>query len=88
MNTKKLTVAAALVLATAFGGASAAMAQSAYTTGTIAGNERAGYPSPEPYGSSTGRGLFAYAPGYGPANVVPAPGYGADGRTHELRERR
>jgi hypothetical protein len=80
MNTKKITLAVALVLGTAFGGASAALAQSAYTTGTIASSEHAGYPAPaSPYG-----GLYAYAPGYGSANV-PNFGYGPDGRTHTLR---
>jgi hypothetical protein len=40
---------------------SVTLAQSAYTTGTIASSERAGYSSPGGYGSS----LYAYAPGYG-----------------------
>jgi hypothetical protein len=39
---------------------SAASAQSAYTTGTIANSEAAGYPASGGYGS----GLYAYAPGY------------------------
>jgi hypothetical protein len=81
MNTKKITLAVALVLGTAFGGASAALAQSAYTTGSIASSEHAGYPSVAPYGS----GLYAYAPGYSAS--VPTPGYGSDGRTHTLRSR-
>jgi hypothetical protein len=88
MTITKTAIALALVLGTALGGASAALAQSAYTTGTIASNERAGYPSPEPYGS----GLYAYAPGYrsaaGPNASVPNFGYGADGRTHVLRGQR
>jgi hypothetical protein len=38
----------------------AAMAQSAYTTGSAASRAAAGYPSPYGYGS----GLYAYAPGH------------------------
>jgi len=57
MIAKKMVVAIALLL----WAASAAQAQSAYTTGTIAGNEAAGYPSPNGYGS----GLYGYAPDYG-----------------------
>jgi hypothetical protein len=57
MTVKKIIVAMALVL----GATSAALAQSAYTSGTIASSERAGYPSVGGYGS----GLYAYAPGYG-----------------------
>jgi hypothetical protein len=58
MNTvRKLTLAMALL----FGAAPAALAQSAYTTGTISNSVAAGYPSP--YG--TGSGLYAYAPGFG-----------------------
>jgi hypothetical protein len=80
--TKQITLALALALGATIGAASAASAQSAYTSGTIASSERAGYPSVAPYGS----GLYAYAPGYGSANV-PIYGYGRDGRTHELRGR-
>ncbi len=57
MTVKTIVVAIALVL----GATSAALAQSAYTSGTIASSERAGYPSVGGYGS----GLYAYAPGYG-----------------------
>ncbi len=57
MTAKTIIVAMALVL----GATSAALAQSAYTSGTIASSERAGYPSVGGYGS----GLYAYAPGYG-----------------------
>jgi hypothetical protein len=57
MTVKTIVVAVALVL----GATSAALAQSAYTSGTIASSERAGYPSVGGYGS----GLYAYAPGYG-----------------------
>ena len=38
----------------------AALAQSAYTTGSAASRAAAGYPSPYGYGS----GLYAYAPGH------------------------
>jgi hypothetical protein len=76
--TKQITLALALALGATIGAATAASAQSAYTTGTIASSERAGYPSVGGYGS----GLYAYAPGYGSANVA---GYGRDGRTHYLR---
>ena len=76
-----------LALGATVGAASAASAQSAYTTGTIASDERAGYPAASPYGG----GLYAYAPGrgslnYGSANVA-VPGYGSDGRPHVLRGR-
>jgi hypothetical protein len=75
--TKQTTLALLLALGATIGAASAASAQSAYTTGTIASSERAGYPAVSPYGG----GLYAYAPGYRSANV---PAYGADGRTHTL----
>jgi hypothetical protein len=81
--TKQITLASALALGATIGAATAASAQSAYTTGTIASSERAGYPSAAPYGG----GLYAYAPGYGSANVTNIPGYGRDGRTHELHGR-
>jgi hypothetical protein len=45
----------------------AALAQSAYTSGTAASRERAGYPSP--YGGS--RGFYAYAPGYAYGYTIP-----------------
>jgi hypothetical protein len=54
MAAKKMIVAAALLL----GATSAALAQSAWTTGSAADRERAGYASP--YGSN----LYAYAPGF------------------------
>ncbi len=58
-NKAKLTLIAAI---TALGIAltTAASAQSAYTTGTAASRERAGYPSPYGY-----EGFYAYVPGYG-----------------------
>jgi hypothetical protein len=56
MITKNFAAALLLLLSAT----SAAMAQSAYTTGTIASDEAAGYPSP--YG--TGSGYYAYFPGY------------------------
>jgi hypothetical protein len=64
MTTKTIIVAIALLL----GAAPAALAQSAYTTGSAAGNAAAGYPSP--YGGS---GLYAYVPDYG---HVAVPDYG------------
>lgn len=78
--TKQITLALLLALGATVGVASAASAQSAYTTGTIASSERAGYPSVSLYGG----GLYAYAPGYRSAHV---PGYSADGRTHVLHGR-
>jgi hypothetical protein len=77
---KQITLALALTPGATIGAttAASASAQSAYTTGTIASSERAGYPSAAPYGG----GLYAYAPGFGSANVA---GYGRDGRTHYLR---
>jgi hypothetical protein len=64
MTAKKIIVATALVLSatlvTSLGVSSAALAQSAYTTGTIASSDRAGYPAAGGYGT----GLYAYAPGY------------------------
>jgi hypothetical protein len=61
MTAKKVIMAIAFVLVAS----SAASAQSAYTTGTIASSEAAGYPAPAGYGS----GLYAYAPGYAHAHV-------------------
>jgi|HubBroStandDraft_6_1064221.scaffolds.fasta_scaffold2494044_1 hypothetical protein len=57
MRVNKIIAAVAFLLGTM----SAALAQSAYTTGTIASSEGAGYypSSPEP-----GAGLYAYAPNY------------------------
>jgi hypothetical protein len=60
MTTRKILAAIAFVLITT----SAALAQSAYTTGTIASSEAAEYPGPYSYGN-----LYAYAPGYGHAHV-------------------
>jgi hypothetical protein len=56
MIVKKIVVAIALLL----GATTATLAQSAYTTGSAAGNAAAGYASPYGYGS----GLYAYAPTY------------------------
>jgi hypothetical protein len=56
MNAKKIVVAAALLL----GATSAALAQSAWTTGTAADRAQAGYVTP------SGGGLYAYAPNFGP----------------------
>ena len=64
---KKIILAIAIVL----GAPSAALAQSAYTSGTIASSERAGYPSiGNPSSGSYGSGLYAYAPGYYSGHVV------------------
>jgi hypothetical protein len=57
INKTKLTLIAA-VAALGIAMPAAAMAQSAYTTGSAASRLAAGYPSP--YGG----GLYAYAPGY------------------------
>jgi hypothetical protein len=61
MTAKKILATIAFVLVTT----SAALAQSAYTSGTIASSEAAGYPASDGYGS----GLYAYAPGYGHAHI-------------------
>jgi hypothetical protein len=61
MTAKKIITAIAFVLVAT----SSALAQSAYTTGTIASSEAAGYPASAGYGS----GLYAYAPGYAHAHV-------------------
>jgi hypothetical protein len=60
MTLNKIIVAAALVLGASLGISSAALAQSAYTTGTIASDDRAGYPAVDGYGA----GRYASAPGY------------------------
>jgi hypothetical protein len=54
MTMKKIIVALAFLVAAT----PAALAQSAYTSGSAAGNAAAGYPSP--YGS----GYYAYVPHY------------------------
>jgi hypothetical protein len=60
-----------LAIALLVGVSSAALAQSAYTTGTIASSEAAGYPSiGNPSTGSYGSGLYAYAPGYYSGHVV------------------
>jgi hypothetical protein len=56
MTTKIIISTLALLL----GAPSAALAQSAYTTGSAAGNAMAGYSSP--YG---GGAIYAYVPNYG-----------------------
>ena len=55
----KLTLIAAIAAST-IALPAAALAQSAYTTGSAASRAAAGYPSPYGYGS----GLYAYAPGH------------------------
>jgi hypothetical protein len=68
---KKIILAVAFVL----GASSAALAQSAYTSGTIASSERAGYPAiGTPSTGSYGSGLYAYAPGYHSGHVVTRRG--------------
>ncbi len=64
MTTKKIVAAIALLLSAM----SVAWAQSAYTTGTIASSEAAGYASPSEYGS----GLYDYAPDYGNSHATQA----------------
>ena len=55
----KLTLIAAIA-ASSIALPAAALAQSAYTTGSAASRAAAGYPSPYGYGG----GLYAYAPGH------------------------
>ena len=57
INNAKLTLIAAIA-ASSIALPAAAMAQSAYTTGTAASRVAAGYPSPNR------SGLYAYAPGH------------------------
>jgi hypothetical protein len=59
INKAKLTLIAAIA-ASSIALPAAALAQSAYTTGSAASRAAAGYPSPYGYGS----GLYAYAPGH------------------------
>ena len=56
MITRKIIITAALLLSAT----SAALAQSAWTTGTASDRERAGYPAP--FGGS----LYSYAPDFAP----------------------
>jgi hypothetical protein len=60
MAARKIIVALVIVLATI----TAASAQSAYTTGTIAYSEAAGYPSPYGSGSHLYAHVYAYAPNH------------------------
>ncbi|HEY2528816.1 MAG TPA: hypothetical protein VGJ20_12855 [Xanthobacteraceae bacterium] len=64
MSVKTIVTAIALLL----GATSATLAQSAYTTGTIASSEAAGYGSPGGYGS----GFYDYAPGHVSSHAVRA----------------
>jgi hypothetical protein len=59
INKAKLTLIAAIA-ASSIALPAAALAQSAYTTGSAASRVAAGYPSPYGYGS----GLYAYVPGH------------------------
>jgi hypothetical protein len=61
INKAKLILIAAGIAASSIAVPAAALAQSAYTTGSAASRIAAGYPSPYGYGGS---GLYAYAPGY------------------------
>src|ERR1700688_434897 len=60
INKAKLILVAAIT-ASSIALPAAALAQSAYTTGSAASRAAAGYPSPYGYGS----GFYAYAPGHG-----------------------
>jgi hypothetical protein len=60
INKTMLTLVAAIAVSS-IALPAAALAQSAYTSGTAASSEAAGYPSP--YGNSGG--YYAYAPDYG-----------------------
>ena len=73
----KLTLIAAIVTSS-IALPAAALAQSAYTTGTAVSDAAAGYPSP--YGSESG--LYAYAPahGYGRSAQGPAHRYSRPAR--------
>jgi hypothetical protein len=59
INKAKLVLIAAIA-ASSIALPAAALAQSAYTTGSAASRVAAGYPSPYGYGS----GLYAYVPGH------------------------
>jgi FlaG/FlaF family flagellin (archaellin) len=61
MTAKNIAAAIAIAIVFLLSATPAALAQSAYTTGTAASDEAAGYPSP--YGN--GSGFYAYRPGYG-----------------------
>jgi hypothetical protein len=67
INKAKLALIA-VVAASSIALPAAALAQSAYTTGSAASNAAAGYPSPYGYES----GLYAYAPDH----VAPAQVHG------------
>lgn len=60
MAVRKIIVALVFVLDTT----TVALAQSAYTTGTIADSVAAGYPSPYGSGSHVYAHVYAYAPSY------------------------
>jgi hypothetical protein len=62
MTVKTIVTAIALLLSAT----SATLAQSAYTTGTIASSESAGYGSPYGYGG----GLYDYAPSHVSGHAV------------------
>ena len=60
MTARKIIATIGFVLATT----TAAFAQSAYTTGTVASSEAAGLPVSSDYGYGSPRNLYAYVPGY------------------------
>jgi hypothetical protein len=68
-----MAIAATAALAIAL--PTVASAQSEYTSGTVAGDTAAGYPSPYGYGN----GLYSYAPDYGHSHA-------AQGRQHRGRD--
>jgi hypothetical protein len=67
MINKVILALSAAIVASNLALPAAALAQSAYTTGTAASNAAAGYPSPYGYGS----GLYAYAPHHAYGRPVP-----------------
>ena len=67
MITKATLALIAAITASSLALPTAALAQSAYTTGSAASRVAAGYPSPYGYGS----GLYAYVPGH----AVPGHAY-------------
>jgi hypothetical protein len=66
MTARKIIATIGFVLVTT----TAAFAQSAYTTGTVASSDAAGLPVSSGYGYSSGRNLYAYVPGYEPRLYV------------------
>lgn len=69
MTTKKIVIATALLLSAT----SAALAQSAWTTGTASDRDRAGYASPGGGGLYAGRAVAPRENGRSAFAMVPAP---------------